>query len=87
MLLNIIIWLVLGAIAGWLGSIIMGSNNSLITNIILGIVGAFVGGFVLSLIPGVAPVEGGLSIGSILTATVGAIVLIFIGRFLFRASR
>lgn len=86
MLLNIIVWLIVGAIAGWLAGEIMGSRSSLVTNIILGIIGSFVGGFLLTLVPGVQPVEEGLSIGHILTATVGAIVLIAIGRALWRAD-
>jgi uncharacterized membrane protein YeaQ/YmgE (transglycosylase-associated protein family) len=87
-LMNIIVWVIVGAIAGWLASILMGTNRSqgLIQDIIIGIVGAFIGGFVLNLIPGVVPAQGGLNIGSILTALVGAVILLAIVRFLRRPS-
>lgn len=82
---NIIVWLIVGAVAGWLAGIVMKSRQGLLTNIILGIIGSFVGGFVLTLIPGVQSVETGLSIGHILTAMVGAIVVIAVVRLLRRA--
>jgi uncharacterized membrane protein YeaQ/YmgE (transglycosylase-associated protein family) len=85
MLVNIIVWLIVGAVAGWLAGIVMKSRQGLITNIILGIIGSFVGGFVLTLVPGVQSVETGLSLGHILTAMVGAIVIIFVVRLLRRA--
>lgn len=84
-MINFIVWILVGAIAGWLAGIVMKSRQGLITNIILGIVGSFVGGFVLTLVPGVQSVESGLSIGHILTATVGAIIIIAVVRFLRRS--
>jgi uncharacterized membrane protein YeaQ/YmgE (transglycosylase-associated protein family) len=85
-LLNIVVWIIVGALAGWLASMVMGTNRQqgLLADIIIGIVGAFIGGFVLNLIPGVTPVTGGLSIGSILTAVVGAIILLAVLRLLRR---
>lgn len=76
--MSIIAWLVLGALAGWLASIVTGHNERMgcITNIAVGIVGAIMGGFVMSLLG-----EGGVSgfnIYSILVAFVGAVVLLFI---------
>ncbi len=84
-MVNFIVWLVVGAVAGWLGGKVMKSNHSLIVNIILGIVGSYVGGFVLTFIPGTQAVESGFSIGHILTATIGAIVVIAVARFIRRA--
>src|SRR5690242_1665510 len=75
--INIIAWIVLGAIAGWLASVVMHSRMGLVADIVVGIIGAFIGGFVLSLIPGVAPAAG-LSIGGILTAFIGAVILLAI---------
>jgi uncharacterized membrane protein YeaQ/YmgE (transglycosylase-associated protein family) len=72
---GLLIFLAIGAVAGWLGSTIMkGGGFGLIGNIVVGIVGAMIGGFVFNLM-GIA--AGGL-IGSIITATVGAIILLFI---------
>ncbi|MBW4437892.1 MAG: GlsB/YeaQ/YmgE family stress response membrane protein [Pleurocapsa minor GSE-CHR-MK-17-07R] len=84
-MVNFIVWLIVGAIAGWLAGIVMKSRQGLIVNIILGVIGSFVGGFVLTLVPGVQPIESGFSIGHILTAMVGAIIVIAIARVLRRA--
>ena len=82
--MNIILWLILGLIAGWLASVIMKTDRSQGTfmDIIFGIVGALVGGFVMSFFgqPGVT----GFNIYSLVVATLGAIILIAIGRALSR---
>jgi uncharacterized membrane protein YeaQ/YmgE (transglycosylase-associated protein family) len=67
---------VVGAIAGWLaGQIIRGFGYGLIWNIVIGIVGAFIGVWLLTRL-GVVPFAGFL--GSIVNATIGALVLLFI---------
>jgi uncharacterized membrane protein YeaQ/YmgE (transglycosylase-associated protein family) len=74
-LTSILIFLGIGAVAGWLaGTIMKGGGFGLIADIIIGILGAVVGG-VLFTVLGIS--AGGL-IGAIVTATVGAIVLLFI---------
>jgi uncharacterized membrane protein YeaQ/YmgE (transglycosylase-associated protein family) len=71
----LIIFLAIGALAGWLaGNIMQGSGYGVIGNILVGIVGAVLSGFVFRLL-GITAV--GL-IGSVITATVGAIILLFI---------
>ncbi len=76
----IITSLVIGALAGFLASLIMNSKGGLIRNIIIGIIGGFVGTYVCGLI--------GLSwsgiLGSIGTSMIGACLLIFVGRILFK---
>ena len=78
--MGIISWLIVGLIAGWLASVVMKTNDEqgLIKDIIFGIIGAVVGGFVLNFF-GYAGVTG-LNIYSIGVATLGAIIVIFIGR-------
>jgi uncharacterized membrane protein YeaQ/YmgE (transglycosylase-associated protein family) len=80
---GIIIWLVIGAIAGWLaGSLVKGGGFGLIGDIVVGIVGAFIGGW----LAGVLGINiGGGFVASIITATAGAIVLILILRLIRRA--
>jgi uncharacterized membrane protein YeaQ/YmgE (transglycosylase-associated protein family) len=80
-LINIIVWIVVGAIAGWLASIVMKTNRQqgLVQDIIIGIVGAFIGGFILNVL-GVGGGVSGLNIASILTAFIGAVVLLAILR-------
>ncbi len=79
--INIIVWIIVGAIAGWLASIVMKTNASqgLIGDIIVGIIGGFIGGIVLNLI-GVGGDVTGLNIASILTAFIGAVILLGILR-------
>ena len=81
-LFNIIGWIIMGAIAGWLASIVMKTNRQqgLLLDIVVGIVGAFTGGFVLSLIPGVQAQATGLNFGSIFVAFIGAVILLAILR-------
>lgn len=78
--MGIISWLIVGLIAGWIASVVMKTNNEqgLIKDIIFGIIGAVVGGFVLNFF-GYAGVTG-LNIYSVGVATLGAIIVIFIGR-------
>ena len=81
MIWNILAWLLIGALAGWIANMIMGSKGGLLRNIIIGIVGALLGGFILSLF-GVG--VDAFSFWGILVAIVGACLLIFIGRLLFK---
>lgn len=78
---GLIAWIIVGLVAGWLaGQIMKGSGYGLIGDLVLGLVGAIVGGWLVGLIlPSAEP--SGL-IGSIIVATIGAIVLIFIARAL-----
>lgn len=77
--MSIIGWIVIGAVAGWLASMIMGRNARMgwLSNIIVGIVGALIGGFVWGLITG-APFIATFSLGTLLVAIVGAVVLLAI---------
>lgn len=75
--MSIIGWIVLGLIAGFIGSkIVNKSGEGLLLDIGLGIVGAVVGGFLFSLV-GAAPVTG-LNIYSLIVAVIGAIVVLWI---------
>ena len=78
----LLIFLTIGAIAGWLaGNLMKGGGFGLLGNIIVGILGAVVGGYIFSLL-GIAA-GGGLG-GSIVTATVGAALLLFIVKLIQR---
>ncbi|MGJ8633093.1 MAG: GlsB/YeaQ/YmgE family stress response membrane protein [Luteolibacter sp.] len=80
--MGILSWILLGLVAGILGKFVMPGKDpgGWIITILLGIAGAFVGGWVGSLV-GLGS-TGGFNIGSILTATVGAIVLLFVYRLI-----
>jgi uncharacterized membrane protein YeaQ/YmgE (transglycosylase-associated protein family) len=85
---EILSWIIVGGIAGWLASMVMGTNErqGCIMDIILGIVGALVGGFLLSAI-GMGGDMSGINIGSIITAFIGAVIVIFIWRAISGRSR
>ena len=71
-------WLIIGAIAGWLASIVMKSNGrqGLLMDIVVGIVGAFIGGLLFNLF-GLSGVSG-FSLYSLLVAVIGALALLFL---------
>jgi uncharacterized membrane protein YeaQ/YmgE (transglycosylase-associated protein family) len=79
--MNLCALLVLGGIAGWLASIIKGTNArmGMLANIFTGVVGASVGGWVFSLIGGGGVT--GLNLYSLLVATVGAVILLSVLQF------
>lgn len=80
--MSLIWFLFVGLIAGWLaGKIMKGSGYGVIGDIVIGIIGAIIGGHVL----GWLGIYGGGLIGSILVALVGAIILIFLIRLIKRA--
>ena len=83
---SLLVWIIIGAVAGWLASIVMktSARQGLVTDIIVGIIGGFIGGFVLDAI-GVGGDVTGLNFGSLITAFIGAVILLSLLRFLRRA--
>ncbi len=83
--MSIILWIVLGALAGWIASLIMGTDASMgaLANVIVGILGAVIGGFIFNLFG-----QGGVSgfnLWSLIVAVVGSIVLLWLVQ-LFRKT-
>jgi uncharacterized membrane protein YeaQ/YmgE (transglycosylase-associated protein family) len=78
--MNLIIWLVVGGVVGWLASIIMkrDGQQGILMNIVVGIVGALLAGWLISPLVGVGSINDGLSIGSFLVSLLGAVVLLAI---------
>jgi uncharacterized membrane protein YeaQ/YmgE (transglycosylase-associated protein family) len=78
--MNFLLWIVFGAIVGWLASVVMGTNKSqgLLMDIVLGLIGALAGGLVMSLF-GESGVTG-FNLYSFFVALVGAIGLVWAGR-------
>ncbi len=75
--MGILAWIVLGAIAGFIANLIMGSREGLVMMVVLGIVGAVVGGFVAGTLLHVADVTG-LNLESLAVAVLGAVLVIFV---------
>ena len=85
-MINFLIWIIVGAVLGWLASIIMKTNSrqGTIADIIVGIVGAFVAGFFLSPLFNVSTInEGNFSIPALLVSLGGAVIVLAISK-LFR---
>ena len=80
---SIIIWIIVGAIAGWLaGMVVKGGGFGLIGDIIVGIVGAIIAGWLL---PQIGIVIGGGIIAAIIDAFIGAVILLLIIKLIKRA--
>lgn len=81
MILDILAWILFGALVGWIASMIMGTNaeQGAVGNIVVGIIGAFIGGFVMRLMGGEV---SGFNLASLIVAVLGAVILLFIIRIL-----
>ncbi len=86
--MNFLIWLIVGGVVGWLASLVMRTDaqQGILLNVIVGIIGAFIGGWVISPMVGVGTINEGISLGSILVSLVGAVILLAIVN-LFRRGR
>lgn len=87
--MTFLMWLIVGGILGWLASIVMKTNDKqgIILNIVVGIVGAFLGGLLLAPLFRTGTInQGDFSIGSLLVSFLGAIILLAIVNF-FRRRR
>ena len=76
--MSIIVWLLLGIVAGWLAGLVMGGGRGILGNIVVGVLGAMIGGFLGSMLLGWDVT--GFNLGSILLATLGAVLLVMILR-------
>ncbi len=87
--MNIIVWLIVGGVIGWLASVLMStSGNGVLMNVVIGIVGAFIGGYLIG------PLVGGsgtinamdFSLASLVVSLLGAVILLAVVRLLRRAT-
>ena len=87
-MINFIVWLVVGAIIGWVASQLMGRREGLILNIVVGIVGAFLAGLVLTPLLGIPTInQNNFSLPGLIVSLLGAIVLLALVSVFQRASR
>jgi uncharacterized membrane protein YeaQ/YmgE (transglycosylase-associated protein family) len=87
--MNFIIWLIVGGIIGWLASMIMKTDaqQGIILNVVVGIVGAFLGGWLIAPLLGTGTINSGnFSIMGLLASLIGAVILLAIVN-LFRRGR
>ncbi len=78
--MGILVWLIVGGLAGWVASMVMKTDRDMgvLANVVVGIIGAFIGGWAISLFGGGADVMSGFNLGSFLTAVLGAVILLAI---------
>lgn len=86
MLVNLILWIILGGIAGWIASMIMHRDGQMgaVANIVVGIIGAVVGGFLFNLV-GLAG-DTGFNLWTLLVSVIGAVVLLALIGMVNRAA-
>jgi uncharacterized membrane protein YeaQ/YmgE (transglycosylase-associated protein family) len=86
MAMNIILWIIFGGLAGWIGSMIAGTDREqgVVGNVVVGIIGAFIGGGITRAIGGSGVT--GFNLPSLIVAILGAVILLFIVR-MFRGGR
>lgn len=86
--MGVLAWIVVGLIAGWLaGMVVKGGGFGVIGDIVVGILGALLGGFLASVVFGQGDVVNGINLVSILVAFIGAVVLVMIIRAIPGRSR
>lgn len=78
--MSILVWLIVGGVVGWLASIIMRTDaqQGILLNVVVGIVGALLAGFIVSPLVGVGTINEGISIATFLVSLLGAVVLLAI---------
>ncbi|NIM41121.1 MAG: GlsB/YeaQ/YmgE family stress response membrane protein [Hydrogenophaga sp.] len=87
--MNILIWLVVGGVLGWLASLLMRTDaqQGLLLNVVVGIVGAVLAGWLISPLVGVATInEGAFSLASLLISLLGAVILLAIVNLVRRGT-
>ncbi len=88
-MINFILWLVVGGLIGWVASIMMRTNaqQGIVLNVIVGIVGAFLGGMVLSPLFGMGTInQNNFSLPALLVSLLGAVILLAIVNMFRRGS-
>lgn len=87
--MNLIIWLIAGGLIGWVASLLMRTDGEqgVILNVLVGIVGAAIGGWLISPMVGIPSInDGSLSIGALVVSLVGAVVLLAIVNLIRRGT-
>jgi uncharacterized membrane protein YeaQ/YmgE (transglycosylase-associated protein family) len=85
--MNIIIWLVVGGLIGWAASTVMRTREGILLNVVVGIVGAALGGWLLSPLVGVSTInQSNFSIPSLSVSLLGAVILLVIVNLVRRGA-
>jgi uncharacterized membrane protein YeaQ/YmgE (transglycosylase-associated protein family) len=82
--MSILLWIVFGAIVGWLASVITNTREGILLDVIVGVVGAVVGGWLMSLFGNTG--VSGFNLYSFVVALIGAVVLLFVVKAVRRTA-
>jgi uncharacterized membrane protein YeaQ/YmgE (transglycosylase-associated protein family) len=86
--MNILVWLVVGGLLGWAASAVMRTQEGILLNVVVGIVGAALGGWLLSPVMGVSTInQNNFSLPSLLVSFLGAVMLLVLVNFIRRGTR
>ena len=86
--MNILVWLVVGGLLGWAASAVMRTQEGILLNVVVGIVGAALGGWLLSPLMGVSTInQNNFSLPSLLVSFLGAVMLLVFVNFIRRGTR
>lgn len=88
-MIDFIVWLVVGGLIGWVASMLMRTNGQqgMLLNIVVGIIGAAIGGWLISPMVGVSTInQGSFSIGSLVVSLIGAVLLLAIVNLVRRGT-
>lgn len=84
--MGIIAWIVVGAIAGYIAAFLMHTNNGVVLTVLLGIVGAFVGGWLAGIFLNLKDPTG-INIETIVVSAIGAVIVVFVANLLLGRNR
>ena len=85
--MNLIVWLIVGGLVGWVASMLMRSPEGIVMNVIVGIVGAFIGGWLLSPLIGAGTInQHDFSLGGLAVSLLGAVILLAVVNLFRRGS-
>lgn len=87
-MINFIIWLIVGGVIGWLAGLLMGDRGGALVNVVVGIVGAFLGGLIFNMLGlgGSTINNGDFSLGALVVSLIGAVILLAIVNLLRRGT-
>jgi uncharacterized membrane protein YeaQ/YmgE (transglycosylase-associated protein family) len=86
-MMGILAWIIVGLIAGWLAGLVMrGSGYGLVGNLVLGVIGAIVGGFLAGALFNIPNPVNGVNVPSLIIAFLGAVVTVALVRMVSRAA-
>jgi len=80
--MGLLAWLVVGIVAGWFASMVMGKGFGLIGNMVIGVIGALIGGWLAGAVFNIENAVSGFNLTTFIVATLGAVLVLYIARLL-----